>query len=191
MVLRRRAMGRSISRPIPPSTPMQVKLISVAKRATDREWLAARPRLAQASRTVQAAFRLWSGQLDLVAEIGADLDAAAMWRALESEVGPRAEVEAAVRLLDELLPPGDDETEAQMRRQLAGRYNTVRPFLSPLGESSALGAASGSKRVLEAVKRLPALARCKVKAKPLLPREIDQKLVPSAWKKAVFSNPDQ
>ncbi len=169
---------------------MQVKLLNVAKRATDKEWLASRPRLAKASRTVQAVYRLWSEQLDQVAEASADLDAAAMFLALESEVGPRAEVEAAVRLLDELLPPGDDESEAEMRRQLAGRYSTVRPFLSLLGESSALGAASGGKRVLEAVKRLPALARRKVKAKPLLPREIDQKLVPPAWKKAVFSNPD-
>ncbi|MGW1641561.1 Tn3 family transposase [Streptomyces lavendulae] len=169
---------------------MQIKLLNVAKRATDKEWLASRPRLAKASRAVQAVYRLWSEQLDLVAEAGADVDAAALFRALETEVGPRAEVEAAVRLLDELLPPGDDESEAEMRRQLAGRYSTVRPFLSLLGESSALGAASGGKRVLEAVKRLPALARRKVKAKPLLPREIDQKLVPSAWKKAVFSNPD-
>ncbi|MFB6946561.1 Tn3 family transposase [Streptomyces sp. NPDC056237] len=169
---------------------MQVKLLNVAKRATDKEWLASRPKLAKASRTVQAVYRLWSEQLDLVAEAGADLDAAALFLALETEVGPRAEVEAAVRLLDELLPPGDDESEAEMRRQLAGRYSTVRPFLSLLGESSALGAASGGRRVLEAVKRLPALARRKVKAKPLLPREIDQKLVPPAWKKAVFSNPD-
>lgn len=40
------------------------------------------------------------------------------------------------------------------------------------------------------MKRLPALARRKVEAKPLLLREIDQKLVPPAWKKAVFSSPD-
>jgi hypothetical protein len=43
---------------------------------------------------------------------------------------------------------------------------------------------------LEVVKRLPALARRKVKQKPLLPREIDQKLVPPAWKRAVYSNPE-
>jgi hypothetical protein len=43
---------------------------------------------------------------------------------------------------------------------------------------------------LEAVKRLPALARRKVKQKPLLPREIDQKLVPPAWKRAVYPNPE-
>ncbi len=95
-----------------------------------------------------------------------------------------------MRLLDELLPPGDEESQAEMRRQLAGRYSTVRPFLSLLGESGTLGAAAGGRRVLEAVKRLPALSRRTVKAKPLLPRVIDQKLVPPAWKKAVFSNPD-
>ena len=45
---------------------MQVNLINVAKRATDKEYLAggpARPRLAKASRTVRAAWRLWSEQL--------------------------------------------------------------------------------------------------------------------------------
>ncbi|MCX4530119.1 hypothetical protein OHA79_43765 [Streptomyces sp. NBC_00841] len=68
--------------------------------------------------------------------------------------------------------------------------NTVRPFLSLLGESPALGAASGGKRVPEAVKRLPEIARRKVKVKPLLPREIDGKLVPPVWRQAVYSNPE-
>ncbi|MFC7884762.1 Tn3 family transposase [Streptomyces sp. NPDC057376] len=169
---------------------MQVKLISSARRATDKDWLAARPRVAKASRMVNGVFRLWSEQLALVEEHGADLDPAAMWRALETEIGPREEVAAAALLLEELLPPGDDETEAETRRLLATRYSTVRPFLSLLGESSALSAASAGKRVREAVRRLPALARRKVKVKPLLPREIDARLVPAAWKRAVYSNPE-
>lgn len=165
---------------------MQVKLISSARRATDREWIAARGRVAKASRMLDGVVRLWSEQLDLVVEHGLDLDAGAMWRALETEIGPREEVIAASALLEELIGPTDEEAEAEIRRLLATRYNTVRPFLSLLGESPALGAASGGKRVLEAVKRLPALARRKVKVKPLLPREIDQKLVPPAWKRAVL-----
>lgn len=172
------------------SVLMQVKLISAARRATDRDWLAARPRMAKSARMLDGVFRLWSEQLDLLTGSGADLDAGAMWRALETEIGPREEVMAASALLGELVGPADEEAEAEMRRLLATRYNTVRPFLSLLGESPALGAASGGKRILEAVKRLPALARRKVKAKPLLPREIDAKLVPAAWKKAVYSNPD-
>ncbi|MER6599727.1 Tn3 family transposase [Streptomyces parvus] len=169
---------------------MQVKLISAARRATDRDWVAARGQVAKAYRMVDGVFRLWSEQLDLMAASGADLDPGAMWRALETEIGPREEVQAASRLVGELIGPGDDEAEAEMRRLLGTRYNTVRPFLSLLGESPALGAASGGRRILEAVKRLPALARRKVKAKPLLPREIDQKLVPPAWRKAVYSNPE-
>ncbi|MCX5417747.1 Tn3 family transposase [Streptomyces sp. NBC_00059] len=169
---------------------MQVKLISAARRATDRDWMAARGQVAKAYRMVDGVFRLWSEQLDLMAASGADLDPGAMWRALETEIGPREEVQAASKLVGELIGPGDDEAEAEMRRLLGSRYNTVRPFLSLLGESPALGTASGGKRILEAVKRLPALARRKVKAKPLLPREIDQKLVPPAWRKAVYSNPE-
>ncbi len=169
---------------------MQVKLIGAARRATDRDWIAARPRLARASRVLDRVVRLWSEQLDEVAESGSDLDPGAMWRALETEVGPREEVMAASALLGKLLGPAEEEAEAEMRRLLATRYSTVRPFLSLLGESPALGAASGGLRVLEAVKRLPALARRKVKAKPLLPREIDGKLVPPAWRKAVYSNPE-
>nr|WP_143674071.1 hypothetical protein [Streptomyces caniscabiei] len=39
------------------------------------------------------------------------------------------------------------------------------------------------------MKRLPALARRKVKAKPLLPREIDQKLVPPAGRRRCSPTP--
>jgi hypothetical protein len=77
-----------------------------------------------------------------------------------------------------------------MRAALTTRYNTVRPFLALLGESKALDAATGGTRVLAGVKRLPALARRRVKDKPLLPREIDDKLVPAAWRKAVYANTD-
>ncbi|MGW1404029.1 Tn3 family transposase [Streptomyces sp. NPDC002405] len=171
------------------SVLMQVKLIGAARRATDRDWIAARGRVAKASRMLDGVFRLWSEQLDLVAKHGADLDPGAMWRALEAQIGPREEVMAASALLGELIGPADQEAEAEMRRLLATRYNTVRPFLSLLGESPALGAASGGRRVLEAVRCLPALARRKVKVKPLLPREIDGRLVPPAWKKAVYANP--
>jgi hypothetical protein len=135
-------------------------------------------------------FRLWNGQLDLVAESGADFDPGAMWRALETEIGPREEVMAVSALLGELIGPADEEAEAEMRRLPATRCNIVRSFLSLLEESPAPGVASGGKRVLEAVKRLPALARRKVEVKPLLPREIDQRLVPPAWKWAVYSNPE-
>ncbi|GAA4680501.1 hypothetical protein GCM10023324_38170 [Streptomyces youssoufiensis] len=63
-----------------------------------------------------------------------------------------------------------------------------RPFLSLLGESEALDAAPAGRRVLKAVRHLPALSRRRVKDRPLLPREVDADLVPAMWRRAVFSN---
>lgn len=87
-----------------------------------------------------------------------------------------------------LVPEDDDTAETALRGALALRYNTVRPFLSLLGETSALRAATGAMRILTGVKRLPALSRRKVSEKPLLPREVDDKLVPARWRKAVYAN---
>lgn len=93
----------------------------------------------------------------LVEANGTDLDAVALWRAVE-EVAPRAAVMSAAVLVVSLVPEDEDSAAVAMRAALATRYNTVRPFLSLLGESKALDAATGGKRVLAGVKRLPALA---------------------------------
>jgi hypothetical protein len=86
------------------------------------------------------------------------LDAASTLQALE-EISPREQVEGTAALLDDPLPPGDDETGAEMRRQLVGRHNTVRPPLPLLDEPSALGT----------LKRLPSFSRRKGKPKPASP----------------------
>jgi hypothetical protein len=52
----------------------------------------------------------------------------------------------------------------------------------------ARAAQTGGMRILTGVKRLPALSRRKVGEKPLLPREVDDKLVPAHWRKAVYAN---
>jgi len=77
-----------------------------------------------------------------------------------------------------------------MRVVLAERYRTVRPFLGLLAESVSLSAASGGAAVLAAVKTLPELAARKMKLKPLRPAEIDARLVPAMWHRAVHTNPD-
>lgn len=76
-----------------------------------------------------------------------------------------------------------------MRAALAGRYNTVRPFLNLLGESAALRAAPGGERVLAAVRSLPELARRRVAQKPLAENEIDVEVVSPAWQRAVRHSP--
>ncbi|MEU9473742.1 Tn3 family transposase [Streptomyces avermitilis] len=169
------------------SVLMATRLISRAKRATDKERLSTLPQLEKASRTLARAAKVLFEELELVEAHGTDLDAAALWRAVE-EVAPRAVVMSAAALVVSLVPEGEDSAAVAMRAALATRCNTVRPFLSLLGESKALDAATGGQRVLAGVKRLPALARRRVKDKPLLPREVDDKLVPAAWRKVVYAN---
>ena len=76
-----------------------------------------------------------------------------------------------------------------MRAALAGRYNTVRPFLALLGESAALHAAPGGERVLG---RGPRACPSWLGAgwyRNRSPRsEIDAELVTPAWKRAVYAN---
>lgn len=59
-------------------------------------------------------------------------------------MAPRAAVLTAAATAVCLVPEDEDSGEIAMRNALATRYNTVRPFLALLGESKALGAASGS-----------------------------------------------
>ncbi|MBK3575013.1 hypothetical protein JHN63_14575 [Streptomyces sp. MBT65] len=104
------------------------------------------------------------------------------------EVAPRAALSSAAATVVSLVPEDDGTAETALRGALALRYNTVRPFLSLLGESKALDAAPAGRRILTGVQRLPALSRRKVGEKPLLPREVDDKLVPAHWHKTVYAN---
>ncbi|WP_406203293.1 hypothetical protein [Streptomyces decoyicus] len=166
---------------------MANRLISPARRASDRDRLAMLPQLEKAARILAKASKILTEELDLVAEAGTDLDVGALWAAVEKAV-PRTAVVGAVATVEALVPEDDGSAEAAMREKLALRYNTVRPFLSLLGESDALGAAPAGRRVLAAVRPLPALSRRRVKDRPLLPREVDAELMPAMWKRAVFSN---
>ncbi|MFD7402284.1 hypothetical protein ACFV7R_06330 [Streptomyces sp. NPDC059866] len=118
---------------------MANRLISPARRASDRERLAMLPQLEKAARILAKASKILTEELDLVAEHEADLDGAALW-AVEEAV-PRTAVAGAVATVEALMPEDDGSAEAAMREKLALRYSTVRPFLSLLGESDALGAA--------------------------------------------------
>ncbi|MGA5578397.1 Tn3 family transposase [Streptomyces koyangensis] len=166
---------------------MATRLISTARRSTDKQRLSTLPQLEKSSRLVARAAKVILEELELIEETGCDVDVKALWAALE-EVAPRAALSSAAATVVNLVPEGNDTAETAMRNALALRYNTVKPFLTLLGETSALGAATNGKRILTGVKRLPALSRRKVNEKPLLPREIDDKLVPPHWRKAVYAN---
>nr|WP_241911333.1 Tn3 family transposase [Streptomyces sp. DH-12] len=145
------------------------------------------PQLEKTARILAKASKILTQELDPVAEHDADLDVAALWAAVEEAV-PRTAVAVAVAAVEALVPEDDGSAKAAMREKPALRYNTVRPFLALLGESDALSAAQSGKRILKAVRRLPALSRRRVKERPLPPREVDAELVPAMWRRAVFSN---
>ncbi|WP_069734999.1 Tn3 family transposase [Streptomyces sp. EN27] len=168
---------------------MATRLISAAKRSTDKQRLSTLPQLENASRLVARAATVVIEELELIEQTGCDVDVAALWAALE-EVAPRAALSSAAVTVVSLVPEDENTAETALRSALALRYNTVRPFLSLLGESRALDAAPAGRRILTGVQRLPALSRRKVGEKPLLPREVDEKLVSAHWRKAVYANAD-
>src|SRR5664280_2502847 len=168
---------------------MTTRLFSPARRASAEQRLAMLPRLEKASKMVARAGRVLLDLLAAAEGPGGRLDVAALWTAIEN-VAPRAVVVEAIGLVEELVPDDDGSADSAMRAALAGRYNTVRPFLALLGESTALHAAPGGERVLAAVRALPELARRRVAQKPLTDAEIDAELVTRAWRRAVFANAD-
>jgi hypothetical protein len=167
---------------------MVTRLISPARRVTERDRLAMLPMLEKASRTLARASRVLFTELESLEKRKSALDPGAVWVAIEKKVASRSAVISALATVEQLVSEDDGSAETALRTALANRYNTVRPFLRLLGESGVLSAAPGGRRVLAAVRTLPALARRRVGQRPLLPGDIDQDLVPPAWRPAVYAN---
>jgi len=121
---------------------MATRLLSPAHRASAEQRLSMLPRLEKASKTVARAGRALLAALTDAEGSTEPLEVSALWAALEA-VAPRSILRDAIELVDELVPDDDGSAESAMRAALVGRYNTVRPFLTLLGESSALHAAPG------------------------------------------------
>lgn len=106
---------------------MANRLISPARRASDRDRLAMLPQLEKAARILAKASKILTEELDLVAEAGTDLDVGALWGAVEEAV-PRTAVAGAAATVEALVPEDDGSAEAAMREKLALRY---RPWSGP------------------------------------------------------------
>ncbi|MEV6057935.1 hypothetical protein [Streptomyces sp. NPDC052107] len=99
---------------------MANRLISTARRASDRDRLAMLPQLEKAAHILAKASKILAEELDLVAESETDLDVAALWAAVEEAV-PRTVVAGAVATVEALVPEEDGSAEAAMREKLAQR----------------------------------------------------------------------
>lgn len=167
---------------------MATRLFSPARRASAEQRLAGLPRLEKASGMIARAGRVLLQELAAAEAANEPVDVAALWSAIEA-VAPRTVVAEAIGIVEEMVAQGEGSGESALRAALAGRYNTVRPFLNLLGESAALRAAPGGERVLSAVRALPELARRRVTQKPLVEHDIDADLVSPAWQRAVHRSP--
>ena len=165
---------------------MATRLISPARRATDRARLEAMPRLEKASSTLMAVART---MLKLLDEAAGPVDVGQVWAAVEQAAGPQAAVVEAVATVAELVPD-PDAWEAGNRQAIAARYRIVRPFVRLLAEELPLGAApAGTELLIEIRGRIPGLLRRRVGQKPLTETDLNMALVPPMWRRAVLHNP--
>ena len=77
-----------------------------------------------------------------------------VWEAIEAVVS-RAELRAALALVNDSVPPPDAEDPDDWRAELLGRYQTVSGFLKILPGVISFGASAEGAPVLAAMRALP------------------------------------
>ena len=158
---------------------MATKLIGPANRAVAKEQMRSLSALRRASVTLASAAKV----LLEVAEAGEQIDAAAVWELLGTE-GMRERLRAAVQVVDELSPFGEDDPIRE-QAQLVKRYATVRPLLSMFASALPLRSTEAGATLLQAVRGLGAL----VGRKRVERSEIVDDVVGGAWRRLIFPDP--
>jgi TnpA family transposase len=168
---------------------MSVELVNKAQRSSDKEKVRQHPRLARASARLAVAVATlfesdaWGGPEEepRVAEV---------WEAIEAVVS-RAELRAALVLVNDTVPPMGAEDPEDWRAGLLSRYTTVSGFLKLLPDVITFGANAEGALVLAALRALPAVLahRSRLPA-PLIPGHlIDDGVVSGPWRRLVYGHP--
>lgn len=168
---------------------MAAELVNRAQTASDKEKVRKHSKLAKASArlavAVEALFESdgWGGpdEEPRVSEV---------WEAIEAVVS-RAELRAALVLVNENVPPADAADSDDWRSELLGRYATVSGFLKLLPNVICFGANAEGAPVLEAMRALPDVLayRSRLPAALIPGRLIDAVVVNGPWKRLVFGHP--
>lgn len=169
---------------------MAAELVNKAQTASNREKVRKHPRLARASArlavAVEALFESdgWGGpdEEPRVREV---------WEAIEVVVS-RAELRAALVLVNENVLPADGTDSDDWRSELLGRYATVSGLLKLLPNVISFGANAEGAAVLGAMRALPDVLayRSRLPA-PLIPgRLVVADVVNGPWKRLVFGRPE-
>ena len=168
---------------------MATELVNKAQNASNKEKVRKHPKLAKSAArlavAVEALFASdgWGGPDE-------EVWVAEVWEAIEAVLS-RAELRAALVLVNENAPPVDAADPDDWRTELIGRYTTVSGFLKMLPEVITFGANAEGALVLEAMKALPGVLayRSRLPA-PLIPgRLVDADVVNGPWKRLVFGHP--
>jgi hypothetical protein len=104
---------------------MATRLISPARRVTERDRLAMLPALEKASRMLARASRVLFTELGGLEKRKAALDPGAVWAAIEKKVTSRSAVVSALATVEQLVPEDDGSAETALRTVLGARYNTA------------------------------------------------------------------
>ena len=168
---------------------MATELVNRAQTASNKEKIRQHPKLAKASArlavAVDALFESdgWGGpdEQPRVSEV---------WEAIEAVVS-RAELRAALVVVNENVPPADATDPDDWRSELLGRYATVSGFLKLLPKVICFGANAEGALVLEAMRALPDVLayRSRLPAALIPSRLIDAEVVNGPWKRLVFGHP--
>jgi hypothetical protein len=167
---------------------MATELLNKAQTAANKEKVRAHPKLAKASARLAVAVEAlfdsdgWGGEEEPRVE--------QVWEAIEAVVS-RAELRAALAMVNSSVPPADAADPDDWRSELVGRYTTVSGFLKLLPKVIEFGANAEGAAVLGAMRMLPDVLayRSRLPA-PLIPRRmIEEQVVNGTWKRLVFGHP--
>jgi len=168
---------------------MATELVNKAQNASNKELVRRHPKLAKSAArlavAVQALFEAegWGGPDEQVR-------VTEVWEVIEAVVS-RAELRAALVLVNENVAPADAADPEDWRSELLGRYTTVSGLLKMLPQVIAFGANAEGTPVLAAMKALPDVLayRSRLPA-PLIPGHlVDVGVVNGPWKRLVFGYP--
>lgn len=156
---------------------MASRVLGPSKRAASAARLETLPELEKASNVLA---RVGRELVSLLEGAGEQVDVAMVWARLE-KVAAREQITRYADRVSELVPDASG-LEGAMRQQVARRYRTVAPFLGLMTTALPLRATKSGQPALDALAGLVNLRG----RRQLLVEDVDEALVPAAWRAAVF-----
>lgn len=157
------------------------ELVGTAVRAADKEMLRTHARLTDAAGSLRSAVRLLLDGINQPERPTLD----ELWASI-SDVVPVGALEQAVATVELLAPAGEGSRQDWRAVLSERRIVTVSGFLSILTDVVAFEADLESQPVLDAMLTVPSLLG---QRRPLTGVDIDEAIVPAAWRPAVLAGP--